>query len=65
MDYPDVTQGVVKDTGLNLITNITKVWRCRGSTGNGWTSTAPIGTQGAQFNVDTSGFSAINVGFDW
>ena len=33
--------------------------------GNGWTSTAPVGTQGAQFNVDTTGFSGINVAFDW
>ncbi len=24
VDYPDVTQGVVKDTGLNLITNQTQ-----------------------------------------
>jgi hypothetical protein len=65
VNYPDVLQGVTKDTGLNLITNITKVWRCRGSTGNGWTSTAPVGMQGAQFNVDTTGFSGINVAFDW
>ncbi len=65
VDYPDVLQGVTKDTGVNLITNITKVWRCRGNPGNGWTSTAPVGTQGAQFNVDTTGFSGINVAFDW
>jgi hypothetical protein len=65
VDYPDVLQGKTSDTGLNLITNITKTWRCRGNTGNGWTSTAPVGTQGAQFNVDTSGFTGINVGFDW
>jgi hypothetical protein len=65
VDYPDVLQGKTSDTGANLITNITMVWRCRGNTGNGWISTAPIGTQGAQFNVDTTGFTGINVGFDW
>ena len=47
------------------------VWRIRavGGTGtnaaNGWSSAAPIGTQGAQFNVDTTGFTNINIAFDW
>ncbi len=33
--------------------------------GNGWSSTAPIGTQGAVFAASTAGFSGINVSFDW
>ena len=64
---PDVLAGAVSDTGGNLITNVTHTWRVRGQkTGNGWSSTAPIGVQGAQFNVDTTGFTLpINVTFDW
>ena len=32
---------------------------------NGWSSLAPIGTQGPQFAASTVGYSAINVSFDW
>ncbi len=45
-------------------------WRVRGGiTGagapnSGWTSLAPLATQGAEFNVDTSGYSNIVCGFD-
>lgn len=62
---PDVTQGTSGDNGSDGITNYTLIWRVRGAPGNGWTSTAGIGTQGAQFNADTSGYTNISVGFDW
>jgi hypothetical protein len=48
-------------------------WRVRGNgnsansgagVANGWNSNAPIGTQGAQFNVSTSGYSGITVSAD-
>lgn len=62
---PDVTLGASGDTGSDGITNYTQIWRIRGASGNGWTSTAPIGSQGAQFNLDTTGFTNIQVSFDW
>lgn len=62
---PDVLLGVSGDTGSDGITNYTQVWRVRGAPGNGWTSTAGIGTQGAQFDVDTTGFTNMLVSFDW
>jgi hypothetical protein len=41
------------------------VWRLRGqSPGNGWNSQAPIGTQGAEFDVSTMGYSNIVITFD-
>jgi MYXO-CTERM domain-containing protein len=45
-------------------------WRVRGQAGsngaaNGWSSQAPIGTQGAVFDASTVGFTAISVTFDW
>ncbi len=43
----DVVQGATSDTGANSEADLTKVWRVRGqSPGNGWSSQAPIGTQG-------------------
>jgi len=44
-------------------------WRIRGAgntgtAGNGWSTNAPIGTQGAQFNVSTLGYTNISVSFD-
>jgi hypothetical protein len=45
-------------------------WRIRGfstvngSRGNGWSTNAPIGTQGAQFNGSTFGYYKIEVSFD-
>jgi hypothetical protein len=68
---PDIVQGVASDSstaanGGNGITNLTKVWRVRAQVaGNGWSSQAPVGTQGAQFSADTTGFTNIQVGFDW
>ena len=44
------------------------IWRVRGGGGtsiNGWNSAAPIGTQGAMFSAPTTGFTNIQVQFDW
>ena len=48
----DVLLGKASDTGANGIADLTQTWRIRaqaGSSGaaNGWSSLAPIGTQGA------------------
>ena len=40
------------------------VWRLRGAPGNGWLSTQPIGSQGAEFDVSTVNYSNIMVSFD-
>jgi hypothetical protein len=44
-------------------------WRVRAkgtspNTGNGWTSLAAIGTQGAEFDASMAGFDAIQISFD-
>ena len=40
-------------------------WRVRGgNNGNGWNSQAPIGTQGAEYDASTAGYSNIVVTFD-
>jgi len=39
-------------------------WRIRGTPGNGWSSSAPIGTQGAEFNASTVGYNNIQISFD-
>ena len=65
---PDVLLGVTGDTGSDGITNYSQIWRVRGQLGssaNGWSSLAPIGTQGAQFNTDTTGYTNVVVSFDW
>jgi len=68
---PDILQGVTGDSdsvasGGDGITNTTQIWRVRAQgAGNGWSSEAPVGTQGAQFNVDTTGFTNPVVSFDW
>ncbi|HXI73243.1 MAG TPA: DUF1533 domain-containing protein [Verrucomicrobiae bacterium] len=40
------------------------VWRLRGLPGNGWHSTQPIGSQGAEFDVSTVNYTNIIVTFD-
>ncbi len=40
------------------------VWRLRGQPGNGWLSTQPIGSQGAEFDVSTANYTNILVTFD-
>jgi hypothetical protein len=62
----DVLAGVAGDTGGNGNGDTSQIWRVRAqSGGNGWSSAAPIGTQGAVFAASTAGFNAINVSFDW
>ena len=58
---PDIIADVAgNSTGSGL-----NDWRIRGQTpGNGWSSQAPIGTQGAEFDVSTVGFSSIQLTFD-
>jgi hypothetical protein len=65
---PDVTLGKTSDKGSNGVSDVTNQWRIRAqgtNSANGWSSLAPIGTQGAQFNVSTVGFNSITVSFDW
>jgi len=40
------------------------VWRLRGQPGNGWLSTQPIGSQGAEIDVSTVNYSNVLVNFD-
>ena len=40
------------------------VWRLRGQPGNGWLSTQPIGSQGAEFDVSTVNYNNIILTFD-
>jgi len=62
----DIVQGVTGDTGSDNLADLTKVWRIRGQNpGNGWSSQAAIGTQGAEFAASTVGYTSINVSFDW
>jgi hypothetical protein len=66
----DVLVGKNSDTGANGVADTTNTWRVRAQAGangaaNGWSSAAPIGTQGAIFAASTVGYDAINVSFDW
>lgn len=66
----DVLDGVTGDTGVNGLADTGQIWRVRAQAGtngaaNGWSSLAPVGTQGAVFAASTVGFSNINVAFDW
>jgi len=40
------------------------VWRLRGQPGNGWLSTQPIGSQGAEIDVSTVNYTNVLVTFD-
>lgn len=66
----DVLQGSAGDTGTNGNADLSQIWRVRAQAGangaaNGWSSLAPIGTQGAVFDASTVGYDAINISFDW
>ena len=67
----DVLAGKSSDTGNNGVADLTQEWRVRAQAGsngaaNGWSSEAPIGTQGAVFAASTVGFGGpINISFDW
>jgi hypothetical protein len=60
-----------KQTGSTLGNG--NVWRIRGAAGtgttgttnNGWNNSAPEYSQGAQFNVNTTGYSNISLSFNW
>lgn len=66
----DVLAGSAGDTGVNGNADLSQIWRVRaqaGSSGaaNGWSSLAPIGTQGVMFAASTVGYTNITVSFDW
>lgn len=64
---PGSTNGpdVVNTGGSSSGTTGPNAWRVRGNPGNnGWNTAAPIGTQGAQFDVSTSGYTNIICSFD-
>ena len=67
----DIVAGKNSDTGANGVADTSQAWRIRGQAGsngaaNGWSSLAPIGTQGAQFFTSTAGFSGpLTVSFSW
>jgi hypothetical protein len=66
----DVLLGATGDTGVNGEQNLGQIFRVRAAAGangaaNGWSSLAPIGTQGAIFAASTAGNTDINVSFDW
>ena len=66
----DVLLGKSSDTGANGVADLGDIWRIRAQAGasgaaNGWSSAAPIGTQGAVFDVSTAGYNGITVSFDW
>ena len=66
----DVVLGATGDTGSNGNSNLTNIWRVRAQAGsagaaNGWSSAAPIGTQGVVFAASTEGYSNVTVSFDW
>jgi hypothetical protein len=66
----DVLVGKSSDTGANTLADTGQTWRVRAQAGangaaNGWSSLAPIGTQGGVFAASTAGFSSINVSFDF
>ncbi len=66
----DVVAGAAGDTGTNGLADLTQIWRVRAQAGaagaaNGWSSLAPIGTQGAVFAASTAGYTNITVSFDF
>ena len=77
VDTSDITSGTPNSTDPSAQPNGTNnEWRVRGGTGttspggsatasNGWSSFAPIGSQGASFQLSTRGFTNIQLSFDW
>jgi hypothetical protein len=71
----DIDQGATGDTGANTLADLTHIWRIRGQAGtngaaNGWSSLAPIASQGAQFftstvGYTTSSYNSLLISFDW
>jgi hypothetical protein len=58
---PDAS-AVLADSGSSDASSTNQAWKIAGT--NGWSSTAPIGSQGAQFLGSTVGYSNISVQFD-
>ncbi|HZT21540.1 MAG TPA: hypothetical protein VFB55_01390, partial [Verrucomicrobiae bacterium] len=58
-NFADVLSSPGASTGDNSY-----AWRIRGAPGNGWSTQAPIGTQGAEFDASTAGYSNIVCTFD-
>ena len=81
VDTSDITNSTPLSTDPSPQPNGTNnEWRIRGGNGtvsngptgtpapatsNGWSSFAPIGTQGAQFLASTVGYTGVQVSFDW
>jgi hypothetical protein len=66
----DVLLGKSSDTGANLVADKTNTWRVRAQAGsngaaNGWSSLAPIATQGAVFAVNPGAVTSVAISFDW
>jgi len=59
-DTSNINNEVGTDTDNKGSSNNT--WRIVGT--NGWSSTTPIGSQGAQFSTSTVGFNSITMSFD-
>ncbi len=55
---------VINTGGSSSGTAGPNAWRLRGGSPNGWDSAAPIGAQGSEYDVDTTGYSNIVVSFD-
>ena len=77
VDTSDITNSTPVSSDPSAQPNGTNnEWRIRGGTGttspggsatasNGWSSFAPIGTQGAQFQFSTVNFTNLQLSFDW
>jgi hypothetical protein len=68
-DGSNIVAGVSGDTGTNTLSDLTSLWRIVGGasgSNNGWSSNAPIGSQGASFATSTVGYAGpVTVTFDW
>ena len=60
---------ILADAGSSDPSSTNQAWRIRGQntagTANGWSTQAPEYTQGAEFDVSTTGHTGISVSFDW
>ncbi len=72
VDISDILVQTGTSTSLGTINPSDQSWRVRGgeptggtSAANGWSSLAPIYTQGAQFLTSTAGEQNISLTFDW
>ncbi len=63
VESSDVLKATGNDAGSSDQATTNNIWRLRGS--NGWSSNAPIGSQGAQFSLNTTGYTNLQLQFDW